>query len=82
MMPEVDGFQLLDAVRDHEAWRAIPVIVITAKNLTNEDRRRLNGYVEAILQKGTYPPEVLLREVRDLVRGWARSSQSALTEAR
>jgi hypothetical protein len=43
------------------------VVVITAKDLTPDDRQRLNGYVARILQKGTYSREELLREVRDLV---------------
>ncbi len=67
MMPEMDGFQFLEEVRKHEAWRSIPVIVITAKTLTAEDRQRLNGSVEKILQKGAYSREELIREVRDLV---------------
>jgi signal transduction histidine kinase/DNA-binding response OmpR family regulator len=67
MMPEMDGFQFLEEVRKHEAWRSIPVIVVTAKELTAEDRQRLNGSVERILQKGAYSREELLHEVRDLV---------------
>ncbi|MEE8196909.1 MAG: response regulator, partial [Acidiferrobacterales bacterium] len=68
MMPEMDGFQFLDQLRLNETWRAIPTIVVTAKDLTAEDRRRLNGYVEAVLQKGAYNPEELLGEVCDLVK--------------
>jgi CheY-like chemotaxis protein len=67
MMPEMDGFEFVAALRRHEAWREIPVVIITAKELTAEDRRRLNGYVEKILQKGAYTREALLREVGDLV---------------
>src|SRR5439155_17580671 len=67
MMPEMDGFQFLDEVRKCEGWRSIPVIVVTAKELTPEDRQRLNGSVEKILQKGAYSREELIREVRDLV---------------
>ena len=43
------------------------MVVVTAKDLTPDDRQRLNGYVEQILQKGAYSREELLREVRDLV---------------
>jgi hypothetical protein len=68
MMPEMDGFQFLDQLRLNETWRAIPTIVVTAKDLTAEDRRRLNGYVEDILQKAAYNPEELLGEVCDLVK--------------
>jgi GAF domain-containing protein/DNA-binding response OmpR family regulator len=67
MMPEMDGFEFVAELRRHEAWRAIPVVVVTAKELTAEDRRRLNGYVEKILEKGAYTRDTLLREVRDLV---------------
>jgi CheY-like chemotaxis protein len=67
MMPEMDGFEFVAEVRRHEAWRAIPIVVVTAKELTAEDRQRLNGYVERILQKGAYTRDTLLTEVRDLV---------------
>jgi GAF domain-containing protein/DNA-binding response OmpR family regulator/anti-sigma regulatory factor (Ser/Thr protein kinase) len=77
-MPEMDGFEFVREFRAHEAWRAVPIIVVTAKDLSDEDRARLNGGVERILQKGAYSREALLREVRDLVaacvarRGGAR----------
>jgi len=67
MMPEMDGFEFVAEFRQHEAWRAIPIIVVTAKDVSDEDRERLNGGVERILQKGAYTREALLREVRDLV---------------
>ncbi|HEY2987645.1 MAG TPA: response regulator [Candidatus Binatia bacterium] len=79
MMPEMDGFQFLEEVRKREAWRSIPVIVMTAKMLTAEDRQRLNGSVEKILQKGACSREELLREVHDLV---AASMRSRLVNAR
>jgi CheY-like chemotaxis protein len=67
MMPEMDGFQFLDEIHKREDWRPIPIIVVTAKELTAQDRQRLNGSVEKILQKGAYSREELIREVRDLV---------------
>jgi CheY-like chemotaxis protein len=67
MMPEMDGFAFVMEIRKTEAWRSIPVVVVTAKDLTDEDRLRLHGYVEKILQKGAYSREALLAEVRDLV---------------
>jgi CheY-like chemotaxis protein/anti-sigma regulatory factor (Ser/Thr protein kinase) len=51
MMPEMDGFEFLDEMRQRTEWRDIPVLVVTAKDLTAEDRGRLNGGVERILQK-------------------------------
>jgi CheY-like chemotaxis protein len=67
MMPEMDGFEFVTEFRRREAWRAIPIVVITAKDLSHDDRERLNGYVQKILQKGTHGREPLLAEVRDLV---------------
>jgi CheY-like chemotaxis protein len=67
MMPEMDGFQFAEALREREDWRSIPIVVVTAKDLTAEDHLRLNGYVEKILQKGAHSREALLAEIGDLV---------------
>jgi signal transduction histidine kinase/CheY-like chemotaxis protein len=63
MMPEMNGFDFLDTLRQKPEWRGIPVLVLTAMELTDEDRRRLNGEVERILQKGAAAREQLLDEV-------------------
>ena len=53
MMPELDGFGFLEELRGTPGGDEIPVVVMTAKDLTDEDRERLNGGVERILEKGT-----------------------------
>jgi len=68
MMPVMDGFEFVAELRTNEAWRQVPVLVITAKEITTEDRVRLEGHVSRILQKGSFGQEELLREVRQLVR--------------
>ena len=67
MMPEMDGFEFVAEFRRHDAWRAIPIVVVTARDLSRDDRERLNGHVERILQKGTHGRDQLLAEVRELV---------------
>src|SRR5437870_9435634 len=67
MMPEMDGFEFVAELRRHEAWRALPVVVITARDLSFDDHERLNGYVQKILQKGEHGRDQLLAEVRELV---------------
>lgn len=67
MMPEMDGFEFLEVIRDNAEWRMIPVVVVTAKELTNDDRKRLNGGVTRILHKGQCSKDDLLQEVRNLV---------------
>ncbi len=67
MMPEMDGFEFVQELHKLPGARSIPVVVITAKDITLEDRLRLNGYVEKILEKGTYSRDDLLRAVREMV---------------
>jgi hypothetical protein len=71
MMPEMDGFEFVAEFRRHEAWQTIPIVIITARDLSRADRERLNGYVQKILQKilqkGAHGRDQLLAEVRDLV---------------
>jgi CheY-like chemotaxis protein len=67
MMPEMDGFEFMHELRQRADSRHVPVIVVTAKDITEEDRRRLNGHVIEILQKGAYGTEDLLREIRRLL---------------
>jgi CheY-like chemotaxis protein len=69
MMPEVDGFGFLEALRNRAEWRHIPVVVVTAKDLTEEDHRRLNGGVERILQKDAPTRDEMLREVSATLAG-------------
>jgi threonine synthase len=63
MMPDLDGFQVIDALKADEALRHIPVIVLTAKELTVQERVRLNGQIDSLLQKGTFLSEDLLQRI-------------------
>jgi PAS domain S-box-containing protein len=65
MMPEMDGFEFLEEMHRKAEWRDIPVLVVTAKDLTGADRIRLNGGVERIIQK-THRDD-MLREVRSVL---------------
>jgi Response regulator containing CheY-like receiver, AAA-type ATPase, and DNA-binding domains len=76
MMPEVDGFDFLIALRRQPAWQAIPVVVVTAKEITDEDRHRLNGSVKRILQKRGSNREDLLAAVKDQVTASIRALQT------
>jgi PAS domain S-box-containing protein len=67
MMPEMDGFQFTREVRAHAQWRDIPIVVMTAKDITAEDRTRLDGKVSLILQKGACAREELLAEISQRV---------------
>jgi signal transduction histidine kinase/CheY-like chemotaxis protein len=65
MMEVMDGFTFVEHVRTHSEWRSIPIVVVTAHDLTAQDRKRLNGSVETILQKAGKSTEELLGQVVD-----------------
>jgi CheY-like chemotaxis protein len=65
IMPEMDGFEFLETMRRRAEWREIPVVIVTSKDLTAEDRDRLTGGVERVIQK-TGRDETL-REVRGVL---------------
>jgi signal transduction histidine kinase/CheY-like chemotaxis protein len=75
-MPRMDGFAFVAELHKHTIWRTIPVVVVTARTLTPEDRLQLSGYVEKILQKEAFTREALLMEVRELVSRCVRQRKA------
>ncbi len=67
MMPEMDGFEVLAELRNMPDFREVPVVVVTAADLTEEDHRRLNGGVERVLQKSSFDRDALLNELCESV---------------
>ncbi len=68
MMPEVDGFAVLDALRGKPETANIPVIVATAKALTIDEKSRLQGQIQSLMLKGDFLNDEFLEEVRALIR--------------
>ncbi len=68
MMPEMDGFEFLAELRQRKAFADIPVIVVTAADLSEADHARLNGGVEHILAKSAADGDQFLEELGSLVR--------------
>jgi signal transduction histidine kinase/CheY-like chemotaxis protein len=79
MMPEMDGFQLVAALQEAPPWRDIPVIVVTAMDLTAADRARLNSAIESVLVKEAFQPAELVDRIRRLAG--ARRPAGAMAEA-
>jgi len=69
MMPEVNGFDVVEALRAQPDTARIPVVVVTAKHITTEDRARLNGYVSSIMEKVSFDPDRFTAEVRRAMSG-------------
>jgi threonine synthase len=68
MMPELDGFAVLDHLRSNPETAEIPVIVSTAKELTPDEKDRLQDQIQALMQKGGFMSDELLEEVRSILR--------------
>jgi threonine synthase len=68
MMPEVDGFAVLDALRGNPETANIPVIVATAKELTVDEKERLQGQIQSLMMKGDFLNDEFLDEVRALIK--------------
>lgn len=63
MMPEMDGFTVLDRLKAESGLKHIPVVVLTAKSLSAYDRDRLSGRVQALLHKGNFTDDDLLEDI-------------------
>ncbi len=76
MMPGMDGFELLEALHANDAWRSVPVVVVTAMDISAKDQDHLKGYVERILRKGTYSQDELIRTVQNIISGRGRAQKT------
>jgi CheY-like chemotaxis protein len=77
MMPELDGFGFIDELRRREDWSRIPVVILTAKDISTEERSRLTGCTTAVLLKKGQSQDALIREMRDLIQQVVDSGVSA-----
>ncbi|MGH9332580.1 MAG: response regulator, partial [Vicinamibacteria bacterium] len=68
MMPELDGFGFIEELRQREEWRKIPVVVLTAKDISSEEWSRLQGNTTAVVMKKGQSPDGLIRDMRDLIQ--------------
>ncbi|MFT5377279.1 MAG: signal transduction histidine kinase, partial [Candidatus Latescibacterota bacterium] len=75
MMPEMDGFQFIEEFRRDARWKDVPIIVVTARELGPEEKQRLTGKVDNILQKGAFSRAELLEMVGSLVSNCLHSPQ-------
>ena len=79
MMPEMDGFQIVAALQEEPLWRDVPVIVITARDLSAKDRERLNSGVHSVLLKNAFRPDELVERIRQLTRTKSATALGATT---
>jgi len=67
MMPEMDGFAVLDALKTDKELSKIPVIVVTAKELTAIEKQRLSGKVQSLLQKGAFSNQDIIDKMMEML---------------
>jgi signal transduction histidine kinase/DNA-binding response OmpR family regulator len=69
MMPEVNGFDVVRTLQEHAETARIPILIVTAKQITDEDRYKLNGYVASIIEKTAFDSDRFMAEVRRAIAG-------------
>jgi PAS domain S-box-containing protein len=69
MMPDVNGFDVVEALKAQPDTARIPVVIVTAKHITTEDRAKLTGYVSSIMEKVSFDPDGFTAEVRRAMSG-------------
>ncbi|MFC1680941.1 response regulator, partial [Pseudomonadota bacterium] len=69
VMPGMDGFEFIERLRSNPEWASIPLVVVTAKDLSDEERQRLSGQVDIISQKSVSAPEDMLQKLRAAISG-------------
>ncbi len=80
MMPEMDGFEFAERVHGNEQWRGIPIVVLTARDLSASERAQLNQHVHQVVQKSGQSSAALLEQVRELVASCSQAATRACEE--
>ncbi len=75
MLPEMDGFEIVHRLSLNPEWRAIPVILLTARDLSHEERRALDIGTQRIIQKGSFSRDELLAEISVLMNEAAKRAE-------
>ncbi|MGH8167607.1 MAG: response regulator, partial [Woeseiaceae bacterium] len=78
ILPGMDGFQFIEAINENRAWRKIPIVVVTAKDLSPDEHRFLNRSVQKIIKKGVYNRSELLDLVRTTMRANVAREEGAM----
>lgn len=67
-MPGIDGFGLVEELKLDPRTKEIPIVVVSAKDITADERKRLNGHIEAVYQKGSLPPRKFVDQVIQVIQ--------------
>jgi CheY-like chemotaxis protein len=75
IMPEMDGLEFAARMRENQVWRSVPIVVMTSKDLTEDDRRQLRGFAAKVVRKGGNGENELLYAVREITSPRPRANQ-------
>ncbi len=74
MMPGINGFEVLERLKDDERTADIPVIVLTVRNVTSEERKQLNEHIETLMHKSALTPQALTERIQRIGQGSPKGS--------
>jgi GAF domain-containing protein/DNA-binding response OmpR family regulator len=81
MMPDMDGIAVLESLKRDQETRQIPIIIVTAKELTAQERTLINGQVAALFRKGLFTADELLQDLNEALDRVRRSVPASGTQA-
>jgi CheY-like chemotaxis protein len=67
-MPDMDGFTILEKLREESALRDIPVLVVSGGGLTNEQQKQLSDYGQRLITKGSLKEDDLISSIEDALK--------------
>ncbi len=79
LMPGMDGFQVLEKIRKNPETKNLPVIIVTAKDITEEDKIKLSGEVSSVIAKSDTTPQDLFKEIKRIIKELEKSQKVSVS---
>jgi CheY-like chemotaxis protein/signal transduction histidine kinase/CHASE3 domain sensor protein len=77
MMPDMDGFQVLEKIRKSPKTKNLPVVIVTAKDITQEDKIKLSGKISTLIAKSDTTPQDLFKEIKRIIKELEKSQKDS-----
>ncbi|MCK5171441.1 MAG: response regulator, partial [Bacteroidales bacterium] len=79
MMPDMDGFQVLEKIRKSPKTKNLPVVIVAAKDITQEDKIKLSGKISTLIAKSDTTPQDLFKEIKRIIKELEKSQKVSVS---
>ncbi len=67
VMPGMDGFEVVQQLQESDKWKNIPVVILSGKELTEEDQQRLESHITQFLKKDTFSTSEISKTIKRIL---------------